>query len=95
MVDNGTVVELSEEARALLGRLKRIEGQIRGLQRMVADERSCSEIILQLMAARKALDAVGVTLLHEHIDRCLPSGHSAVSEDDFDQLRSALKLWAG
>jgi len=95
MVDDGTAVELSEEARALLGRLKRIEGQIRGLQRMVADERSCSEIILQLMAARKALDAVGVTLLHEHIDRCLPPGDSAVSEDDFDQLRSALKLWAG
>ncbi|MBN2556205.1 MAG: metal-sensitive transcriptional regulator [Anaerolineales bacterium] len=86
--------ESSEEVQALLGRLRRIEGQIRGLQRMLTEERSCSEIILQLMAVRKALDAVGVVLLNDHINRCLQTqGVSTV--EDLEELRSALKLWAG
>ena len=86
--------ESSVEVQALLGRLKRIEGQIRGLQRMLTEDRSCSEIILQLMAVRKALDAVGTTLLHEHIDHCLQS-QGASSAEEFEELRAALKLWAG
>jgi len=87
--------ELYPENEVLLQRLKRIEGQIRGLQHMLSEERACSEIILQLMAARKALDAVGTMLLHDHIDRCLPGGESLTGDEDFEQLRAALKLWAG
>ena len=88
-------VGLDQDNELLLQRLKRIEGQIRGLQRMLTEERTCSEIILQLMAARKALDAVGTTLLHDHIDRCLPGGENLAGDEDFEQLRAALKLWAG
>jgi len=86
--------DMRDENALLLQRLKRIEGQIRGLQRMLSEERTCSEIILQLMAARKALDAVGTTLLHDHIDRCLPGGDTLAGDEDFEQLRAALKLWA-
>ena len=62
----------------LLLRLRRIEGQVRGLQRMVDRQESDLDVITQLVATRAALDAVGVLLLEGHLPRCgtaMDDGH--------------------
>ena len=52
-------------------RLRRVEGQIRGIQRMIEDERDCEDIITQLMAARAALDKAGLLIVSSHVKQCL------------------------
>ncbi len=61
----------SAEKRALLARLKRVEGQIRGLQRMVDEETYCIDVLTQISAATKALQAVAVGLLEDHLRHCV------------------------
>ena len=55
----------------LLPRLRRIEGQVRGITRMVEERRYCIDIIQQLTAARKALDQVSLTIMKGHINTCV------------------------
>ena len=55
----------------LLPRLRRIEGQIRGITRMVEERRYCIDIIQQLTAARKALDQVSLKIMSGHINTCV------------------------
>jgi DNA-binding FrmR family transcriptional regulator len=71
-----------------LDRLKRIEGQIRGLQRMIENERSCSEVITQVLAARSALEQVGTQLLDQQLMSCFPG-----DDPSLETLRRSLKLW--
>ena len=52
-------------------RLKRIAGQVAGLQKMVEEDRYCVDILTQLAAVRSALDAVGVQLLTDHVEHCV------------------------
>jgi DNA-binding FrmR family transcriptional regulator len=52
-------------------RVKRIAGQIAGVQRMVEEERYCVDILNQIAAVRSALDALGVELLHQHVEGCV------------------------
>ena len=52
-------------------RLRRIEGQIRGISRMVEEQRYCIDIIQQLTAARKALDQVSLQVMNGHINTCV------------------------
>jgi len=59
---------------AIVKRLKRIEGQIRGLQKMVGDERDCESIVTQLAAVRSAIDSVGALVLNNYIKICTPRG---------------------
>ncbi len=54
-----------------LPRLKRIEGQIRGITRMVEERRYCIDIIQQLTAARKALDQVSLNIMKGHVNTCV------------------------
>ena len=62
---------------AILKRLKRIEGQIRGLQKMVESERECESIVTQLAAVRSAIDGVGALVLNNYIKICTPKGSSS------------------
>ena len=55
----------------ILARLKRIEGQIRGIQKMIEDQRGCDEVLAQLMSARTALDGAAATLVTSYVDECL------------------------
>ncbi len=52
-------------------RLRRIEGQIKGLQRMLLDDRDCTELAQQISAVRAALDRVAVDLIAERLEQCL------------------------
>jgi len=59
------------DKQALLGRLKRIEGQVRGVHRMVEEDTYCIDVLTQISAATKALQAVAVGLLEGHIAHCV------------------------
>lgn len=59
------------EKQALLNRLRRVEGQVRGLQRMVEEDTYCIDILTQVSAATKALENVALSLLDEHVRHCV------------------------
>jgi DNA-binding FrmR family transcriptional regulator len=59
------------DKEALAARLKRIEGQVRGIERMVEDERYCIDILTQISAIQAALDKVGLRLLEQHAAHCV------------------------
>jgi DNA-binding FrmR family transcriptional regulator len=69
------------DKQALLSRLRRIEGQIRGLQRMVDEDTYCIDVLTQISAATKALQAVAVGLLEDHLRHCVVR---AAAEGDAD-----------
>ena len=83
--------KLDPEVENLVSRLKRVEGQIRGIQRMLEEDRVCEDIVTQVMAARTALDQVSVHLLDHHIQRCMCSDESP--DAAMKNMQQALKLW--
>jgi len=66
----------------ILSRLKRIEGQIRGIQGMIVEERPCSDIMVQMAAAKSALNQVSKIILENHVNSWFDS---SVSSDDISQ----------
>ncbi len=66
----------------LLARLKRIEGQIRGIEAMVQADRYCIDVLTQISAARAALDKVALGLLDDHAHHCVIGAESAQERDD-------------
>jgi DNA-binding FrmR family transcriptional regulator len=73
-----------------LKRLKRIEGQIRGLAGMVEDERYCIDVVTQISAARAALRRVEEEILRDHVAHCVE--HAILSENKVDQRRKIQEL---
>lgn len=63
-------------------RLARIEGQVRGLQKMIADDRYCVDILVQVKAVTAALKRVEGELLKDHVDHCLAA---AIASDDLEE----------
>ncbi|EHK88118.1 metal-sensitive transcriptional regulator [Saccharomonospora azurea] len=61
----------TEDKDAYLKRLRRVEGQIRGLQRMVENDEYCIDVLTQIAAATKALQAVSLGLIDEHLRHCV------------------------
>src|SRR5437764_2682290 len=61
----------SNDKQAVLKRLRRIEGQIRGLQRMVDEDTYCIDVLTQISAATKALESVALELLDDHLAHCV------------------------
>ena len=74
---------------AHLKRLRRIEGQIRGLQRMVEQEKYCIEVLTQISAATKALEAVALALLDEHLSHCVTDAIHTGGDTAADKLKEA------
>jgi CsoR family transcriptional regulator, copper-sensing transcriptional repressor len=60
-----------DDKQALLRRLRRVEGQVRGLQRMVEEETYCIDVLTQVSAATKALESVALQLLEDHLGHCV------------------------
>jgi CsoR family transcriptional regulator, copper-sensing transcriptional repressor len=69
-------------------RLKRVEGQIRGLQRMTEEGAPCEDVLTQLLAARSALDQVGLLIMGNYIDRCVLSGNEIEMRDRIRKIFS-------
>jgi DNA-binding FrmR family transcriptional regulator len=57
--------------RRIVNRLRRIEGQVRGVQRLIAEHQSCDDILIQIGALKQALNGVAVELLEGHMDTCV------------------------
>lgn len=82
---------MSKHAKAsTLKRLSRIEGQVRGLARMVEEDRYCIDIVTQIAAVRAALKRVEEEVLREHIAHCIE--HAIVSGDSNEQRRKVAEL---
>jgi CsoR family transcriptional regulator, copper-sensing transcriptional repressor len=65
----------------VLARLRRIEGQVRGLQRLVGDDAHCIDVLTQISAVDKALKGVAVNLLADHLRHCVRDGMAAGGQD--------------
>ncbi len=76
--------------RRILNRLKRVEGQVRGLQRMIDEERACKEVLTLLVGVQRALDAAGDELLENYLTRCEPE--LASGEQDLGELLATIRL---
>ena len=82
----------ADATKALLIRLRRVEGQVRGLQRLVDEGRPCLDILTQVAAAAKALDGVALLLLDDHLRRCLSDATgSAVDEEALSAASTAIR----
>jgi CsoR family transcriptional regulator, copper-sensing transcriptional repressor len=77
----------SDHKSALLKRLKRIEGQVRGLQRMVDEERYCIEVLTQVSAVNAALDGVALKVMEDHVRHCVRAG----GDEKIDELMGAVE----
>jgi len=83
-----------QEARtSITTRLRRIEGQVQGIQRMIESGRDCEEVLTQIMAVRSSLDQVGLLLMETHIEDCLLEGLPADSPKT-KEIAEVLKSWA-
>jgi len=93
MEDSKNLNANPEADKALTTRLRRIEGQVQGIQRMLEGGRDCEEVLTQIMAVRSSLDQVGLLLMERHIDKCLLGGlppDSPITQEVSD----VLKAWA-
>ena len=83
---------------ALVKRLHRIEGQVRGIERMVEDERYCIDILTQVAAVNTALESLAFKILDEHVNHCvvgaLASGDEAEAETKTHELLEAVHRFA-
>ncbi|WGM40906.1 metal-sensitive transcriptional regulator [Caulobacter sp. NIBR1757] len=74
----------------LLNRLGRLEGQVRGIARMIEEDRYCIDVLTQLRAARAAIDRVETEMLRDHLNHCIEG--AIVSGDIDEQRRKAEEL---
>lgn len=75
--------------KTLVARLKRVEGQVRGIRRMVQEPRLCIDILQQLAAAEAALDRVSLSILKYHVAACVPEG---VRQGGTEQIKRLTEL---
>ena len=87
-----------EQKDALIKRLHRIEGQVRGIERMVQEERNCIDILTQIAAVSTALESVSVKLLEDHVRHCvadaLAAGDAEVAEQKSEDLLAAVQRFS-
>jgi CsoR family transcriptional regulator, copper-sensing transcriptional repressor len=80
---------------ALVKRLHRIEGQVRGIEKMVEDDRYCIDILTQIAATTTALETVGLKILEEHTRHCvagaLASGDEVAAQEKTEELLAAVQ----
>jgi DNA-binding FrmR family transcriptional regulator len=85
-----------DQRDALAKRLNRIEGQVRGIGRMLDEDRYCVDILTQVSAVRSALDAVALELLEHHLHGCVQQAvKSGKGEPAIDEAMSVIRKFAG
>lgn len=91
-----TKVGYSGDKAAVVARLRRIEGQLRGIQRMVEEERYCIDVLTQTSAVKAAVDQVSLLLLNDHVSNCVAD---AIRHGDSDakirELTAAIERLVG
>ncbi|WP_257352032.1 metal-sensing transcriptional repressor [Pseudalkalibacillus decolorationis] len=93
--DSPIVPRSNDEKVKLQNRLKRIEGQVRGLQKMVEEDRYCMDILVQVSAINSALKQAGFSLMERHAKTCVKhSLESGDGADYIDELMSIMKQFS-
>ena len=91
-------MEHGYDKAALKKRLHRIEGQVRGIERMVDEDRYCIDILTQVGAVRTALESVGLQVLEDHVNHCvhdaLAAGDPAAAQEKTTELLAAVQRFA-
>jgi DNA-binding FrmR family transcriptional regulator len=85
----GRMYGYSHDKDNYLRRLRRIEGQVRGLQRMIEDDKYCIDILTQVAAATKALQSVALGLLEEHLSHCVTEAVAEGGDGAAEKVREA------
>jgi DNA-binding FrmR family transcriptional regulator len=84
-----------KEQASLLSQLKKIEGQVRGIHRMLEEDRYCVDILIQVQAARAALTRVGLAVLENHAKGCVVNavqqGDAAVIDELIDAMKKFIR----
>lgn len=80
----------SADKSKLLSRLARVEGQIRGVARMVEDDRYCVDILTQISAINSSMQSIGLLLLQDHIRGCVIGATEDEQEEKLDELNKAI-----
>ena len=84
-----------ESTRNVLNRLSRIIGHLQAVQRMVEDDRDCSEILVQLAAVRSAIDNASKVILQEHLTHCIADAVREGDQQAIDDLCDAVRKYLG
>jgi CsoR family transcriptional regulator, copper-sensing transcriptional repressor len=86
------------DKEALVKRLHRIEGQVRGLERMVEEDRYCIDVLTQISAVTTALESLALRILDDHVQHCvadaLASGDQAAAQEKSRELLEAVQRFA-
>ena len=82
-----------EEKKALINRLSRIEGQIRGIKQMLADDKYCVDILTQTSATTSALNSFAKEILESHIRSCVIEGVKSGDNDKVEELISTIERY--
>jgi CsoR family transcriptional regulator, copper-sensing transcriptional repressor len=91
MPDSNPTRGYTATKQQLLSRLKRIEGQVRGIEGMVDDERYCIDVLTQISAVQAALDKVALGLLDDHARHCVVQGAAEGTPDELtDEMMAAV-----
>ncbi len=89
--DTKTVHGYTENREAVLKRLHRIEGQVRGVERMIEENRYCIDVVTQVTAIQAALDKVALELLSDHAAHCVAGAESGEQQERTEELMAAVE----
>lgn len=89
MTENGHGYSANKDA--VLKRVRRIEGQVRGIERMVDEDRYCIDVVTQITAVQAALDKVALELLEDHAQHCVIGAKAAEQGERTEELMGAVK----
>jgi DNA-binding FrmR family transcriptional regulator len=81
------------QQQALVIRLNRVEGQVRGVRRMVEEPRLCIEILQQLAAAEAALNRISLAVLRFHVEKCVPEGIAQGEPEGSKRLHELIDIF--
>lgn len=81
------------QQQAIVTRLNRIEGQVRGIRRMVQEPRLCVEILQQLSAAEAALNRISLSVFRFHVEKCVPEGIEKGDPDRSARLKELVDIF--
>lgn len=93
--EHPTAPRTKNEKQAVINRLKRIEGQVRGIQKMVEEDRYCVDILVQISAIQSALKNVGFAVTERHIHHCVSDAvKQGEGKETIEELMEVLKQFS-
>ena len=88
-IEQSSIPGYAADKDAVLKRLRRVEGQVRGLQRMVTEDVYCIDVLTQVAAATKALESVALLLLEDHLGHCVAQATAEGGDVAAEKVREA------